>query len=140
VFGADQYGESPNKADYIDCATDVFKERLQRGERVNACVLVDGGPRMDILHAIFDLEEAYNNFQCSVFLYEGCRRYYDEVISRRPEGEFHPGSSHTIAGEKMYGDLRGPVARFAYHEHFCTAEKQLEREVWAYVPEPFIKA
>lgn len=84
----DQYGESPNKSKYIHIPLRGMEAALQSGKKCHAMVMIDGGPRADVVKEIFSLIDTHKNLTVDIFLLEAYRGYYQDIISSRPGGRF----------------------------------------------------
>ena len=132
-FIKDQYGESPNKDEYIAAALAPIRRTIASGKKLSAVFVIDGGPRGDILDAIFELEDENSNFFPTIFLCDANRSIYTGSIGCRPDGKFLKGSNKTLNGERLYKDqYSGSKAKFFYNADKVTLSRLLEKEVWFY--------
>jgi hypothetical protein len=127
----DQYGESPNKAEYIESGLKEIRGELEKGNSVSALFIVDGGPRHYVVEEILKLEEKFNNFKPSIFLCDAARIFYDPILVKRPTGRFFAGTNRTLKGKPVSNDTSGP------HTYFWTGGPKTgleiaQREVWFY--------
>ncbi|MGD9058023.1 MAG: hypothetical protein PVF38_17885 [Desulfobacterales bacterium] len=129
----DQYGESPIKDEYIGAGLAPLKHILASPKRLAAAFIIDGGPRSDILEAIFNLEDENDNFFPTIFLCDANRVIYLKSIGRRPGGEFWKGSNQTLNYESLYkNQYSGKKANFFYGKDTVTSEELLNKEIWFY--------
>jgi hypothetical protein len=84
----DQFGESPNKQLYIDEPLAGLLEDAERGERIYASAIVDGGPRADVSDRMLSLSGIYPNVECEVFLLDAGRGFYVDLLNSHPHGRF----------------------------------------------------
>jgi hypothetical protein len=129
----DQYGESPIKDEYIGAGLAPLKHSLSSQKRLTAAFIIDGGPRSDILNAIFKLEDQNENFFPTIFLCDANRSIYWKSIGRRPNGEFWKGTNQTLNKERLYkNQYSGKKANFFYGKDTVTSDQLLNKEIWFY--------
>jgi hypothetical protein len=129
----DQYGESPIKDAYIGAAIAPIKQILPSCQTLSAAFIIDGGPRHDILDAIFRLEDENENFFPTIFLCDANRSIYTKSLGRRPNGEFWKGSNETLNSKTLYkNQYSGKKANFFYGKDIVTLDQLLNKEIWFY--------
>jgi hypothetical protein len=129
----DQYGESPIKDEYITAALTPIKHIMPSKKTLTSAFLIDGGPRSDILDAIFKLEDENRNFFPTIFLCDANRSLYAKSIRRRPTGEFLKGSNRTLNGEPLYqNQYSGEKAKFFFGKEQVSLGELLDKEIWFY--------
>lgn len=129
----DQYGESPIKDEYIGAALAPLKQILPSPEILSAAFIIDGGPRHDILDAIFKLEDENENFFPTIFLCDANRSIYSKSLGRRPNGEFWKGSNKTLNNKALYkNQYSGKKANFFYGKDKVMLNQLLNKEIWFY--------
>ncbi len=101
-FIKDQYGESPIKKDYIYAPFEYLLKEIEKGEKIVTLIIIDGGPRFDILKQILDQEEKNDNFFPVIFLCDAHRIFYNEQIKRRPNGMYLRGTNRTLNNRVLY--------------------------------------
>jgi hypothetical protein len=129
----DQYGESPLKDEYIAAALTPIKHAIPSKKILSSAFIIDGGPRSDILDAIFKLEDENRNFFPTIFLCDANRSLYAKSIRRRPTGEFIKGSNRTLNGEPLYkNQYSGEKAKFFFGKEQVSLDELLDKEIWFY--------
>ena len=127
----DQYGEAPNRQDYIDAGLKDIREELKAGKRVSAIFIIDGGPRHWIVNEILDLEEQEENFKPTIVLCDACRAFYWPVLERREAANFVAGTNRTLKGDPVEVGVSGEIA-----ELWAGGDKKgdelSQRELWVY--------
>jgi hypothetical protein len=134
-FIKDQYGESPIKKDYISAPFEYVLKDIEKGEKIIALFIVDGGPRFDILKLILDMEDKNDNFFPVIFLCDANRIFYNEQIKRRPNGIYLKGTNRTLNNRVLYGNrkkISADKAKFTYGKENITIQELIEKEVWHY--------
>ncbi len=127
----DQFGEAPNKDDYINAGLKDIRAKLEEGGDVKALFLIDGGPRHHIVQEILNLEDQYAHFSPTIVLCDACRAFYHDTLSQRGSGKFYPGTNQTLKGARVIGDISGLDAKF-WVGGDKTANELAEKEVWYY--------
>jgi len=102
----DQYGESPNKNKYIRLPLAGLLAALEQGRECHASVIIDGGPRADVVKEIFNLIDWYKNLTVDIFLLEAYRGYYRPVLAAHPGGRFVAADKNEMLAGTTY--LREP--------------------------------
>ncbi|UCE51509.1 MAG: hypothetical protein JSV31_19920 [Desulfobacterales bacterium] len=132
-FMKDQYGESPIKNEYIGAALVPLKHIIPSQKELAAAFIIDGGPRSDILDAIFELEDGNGNFFPTVFLCDANRSIYSKSIRRRPSGRFLKGSNRTLNNEPLYNNqYSNRKTKFFHNKNKVSLSELLDKEVWFY--------
>ena len=98
----DQFGESPMMEDYINAGLNEIERELKSNKTVKAAFFIDGGPRGNIIDAIFQLEDLYKSFYPTVILCEAHRKFYSSTLKKRSNGRFVKGSNITINHQQVY--------------------------------------
>lgn len=97
----DQYGESPSKFIYIKYPlTDLITE-LQSGSLIEMSVIIDGGPRLDIVRYMY----SFPNLSIEIFLLEAGRGFYSSVINAQPTGRFIAARENKLINGEKYLDI-----------------------------------
>lgn len=98
----DQYGESPHKYRYMRIPLERLKRALESKQECHAAVIIDGGPRADIVKDFFSLIDTYKNLTVDMFLLEAYRGYYQPILSSRPGGRFIAAEKNEMADGRPY--------------------------------------
>ncbi len=98
----DQYGESPHKNKYIGIPLEELVNQLKSGKECHAVIMIDGGPRADVVNEIFSLLKTHKNLTVDIFLFEAYRGYYQNVIAVHPEGKFIPAEKNERSDGTLY--------------------------------------
>jgi hypothetical protein len=131
----DQFGESPSMEEYINAGLIEIKDQLSNNQNVKAAFIIDGGPRGEILDAIFNLEDEFNNFYPTVILCEAHRVFYNPIIDKRPSGKFIKGSNLTINKQPVYTKQKIKnefIAKYWYGKNNISVEELSKKEIWFY--------
>lgn len=136
----DQHGESPTKKEYILAGTQPIEKKLEEGRRFKAIVLIDGGPRGDIVSEILNMEERWPQLKIEIFLLDAQQNCYRQVISRRKKGIFVKGTNRLLNGKDVYQkpDTRKIDAATRKRIEYNMGKTDLEvsdfsgRELWYY--------
>jgi hypothetical protein len=134
-FIKDQYGESPIKKEYIFAPFQYILKDIEKGKKIIAMFIIDGGPRFDILELILDMEEKNDNFFPVIFLHDANRLFYKKQINRRPNGIYLRGTNRTLNNRVIYEKKKKSAAdktKFTYGKENVTIQELIEKEVWYY--------
>jgi hypothetical protein len=130
----DQFGESPNKTIYIDLPLQKLLGDCISGEPVWAGVVVDGGPRGDIVERILTLADHYANLHVEIFLLEAGRPLYTPILASRPGGRFIGAQDNVRIDGRVY--LSPPAAGVGSRcQQLMTVgdlDRALGTELWYY--------
>jgi hypothetical protein len=130
----DQFGESPMMEDYINAGLNEIERELKSNKTVKAAFFIDGGPRGNIIDAIFQLEDLYKSFYPTVILCEAHRKFYSSTLKKRSNGRFVKGSNITINHQQVYDEpkLDDKVSEFWYGKKYISIAELSEKEIWYY--------
>jgi hypothetical protein len=104
----DQFGESPNRGVYINEPLADLLEEADRGDSIWASVIVDGGPRADIVDRILSLAHTYPNVGFEIFLLDAGRPFYSYVLDTHPSGVFVPARENVKVDGGQYLQASSP--------------------------------
>ncbi|PJB71162.1 MAG: hypothetical protein CO093_05755 [Alphaproteobacteria bacterium CG_4_9_14_3_um_filter_47_13] len=127
----DQFGEAPNKNNYISAGIQDIKKELEAGKSISALFIIDGGPRHHIVQEILDIETQYKKFIPTIILCDASRKFYHDTLKQRQTGRFIAGSNKTLKGDKVSFDISGENAAFWAGEN-RTGDQQARQEIWYY--------
>lgn len=129
----DQFGESPFKMRYINAGLDPVRKLMCGNPELSAAFIIDGGPRGDIMDAIFDLEDLSLGLRLSIFLPEAHRTFYWDTLGRRETGIFIKGSNRMLNGDATYDiPCNREKNKFFYGKPDVTEEELSAKELWYY--------
>ncbi len=133
----DQYGESPNKYIYIYYPLGEMIKDLEDGLEVFANIIVDGGPRADIVQRMHALTLAFPKLSVSIFLLEAGRGFYSPVLSSLSSGQYIPAKENVLIDGSQYlqkkkRSLSNPSTCMMGSENLQYA---LNTELWYYTNE-----
>ena len=131
----DQFGESPGKHEYIRAGLKPIERNLEASKLpFRVTFFIDGGPRADIADVILDMEEKYDQFYPTIFLWDTQRTFSRRPTSRRKSGYFFDGSTTLMNGEPFNTGYAGDPekGRFWYGKPSLTSEEMIENEMWVY--------
>ena len=136
----DQYGESPVKQDYIDAGLRYpILEKLKKSPNtpLKALFIVDGGPRLQIVNAILDLENKYHNFYPTIVQHDAVRKNTLSAFLRRPQAKYISGSNITLYGKQLYHDTLPSNKEddswiIFDKDKVTTGEEKAKKELWYY--------
>ena len=133
----DQYGESPLKDEYVNSGIFEIESFLNENPKSSLAIVIDGGPRLDILKALLAVEKKYTQANLFICLHDGARHFYQEVLSEYPEGYFVKGSGYKVGGsptfsKQQYIDPQIEENKVWYGQKAPKIKTLLDKEGWFY--------
>jgi len=129
----DQFGESPIKDEYIRAGLDEVENFLAENCNGSVVMMIDGGPRVDILRAVFETERKYADAKLTIWLHDASRLFYHDILNSHLDGRFIKGSNRLISGEATFtSGKESELNEFIYGSQDLPIEMITEKEAWVY--------
>jgi hypothetical protein len=122
----DQYGESPKADGYITAPFSVLDDTVK-----NISVIIDGGPRLEIVKFWVDWQEKNPTVRVKLFLLEAYRQWYSEYLKQESKGKFLPVIENVDISNKIYIN---PDSNFNNKDPMSASsfEEAMAKELWVY--------
>lgn len=99
----DQYGESPNKHIYINWPIENLISCPPADNKVDLYIIIDGGPRADIVERWYAFSKSYPQINVQLFLLEAGRGFYQPII-KSIGGQFISAKENSLIDGRPYLD------------------------------------